>query len=469
MTDENNQDLSAQIRTLFPGDSAAVTADEAIGIAATQTWSATGRRHGGVRLVGRLSPRTIGLRPAIVWGLALVVASIALGVGIGRTSGPGHLVSPATHPTMRTSTTKPTNATLNIGDSVGYQDFDAVSFVNDGLGFGVASSYFSVGESPVQQMLVSTGDGGNTWTVKGELPKEPNGSPQAVFSSASNGFIWVRSNRTIARTDDGGKSWVPLILEAPAIDTSRFGKSVIVVEGDCSKTTDIGCLDVWVAWSSDGGWTWKQTQIPRYLGGNLDISYSTTAASLASSTDAYVIAYGNLYMSDDVGSSWQSPLMEPCTEGDTIELAATESPVPTEFLACGDQGSVGNQAKAVYRRTGGGFSILVSAAAWGDSQSNLGSFGQPPSQTFGYVGPMQAVSAKTVYMVLEDLGVIYTTDGGLYWKLTSMGAAGGGGGAGSVQFVDQTHGWALFTGAEGLYWTTNGTTWTPLDGTPPIS
>jgi hypothetical protein len=85
---------------------------------------------------------------------------------------------------------------------------------------------------------------------------------------------------------------------------------------------------------------------------------------------------------------------------------------------------VENKAKAVYRRTGGGFWLLESAAAWGLSMTNLGSFGEPPSQTAGYVGPIQAVSPTTVYMVLDDVGVVYTTDG---------------------------------------------TTWTPLDGTPPGS
>jgi photosystem II stability/assembly factor-like uncharacterized protein len=469
MTDHSNPDLSAQIRTLFPGDAAAVSADEAIGVATTQTGSSIGRRH--IR-DGRRAPRTIGLRPAIVWGLALIAASIALGVGIGAHRSSSHSINPSTHQTTQTSTTNATKTALRIGDSVGYRDLDAISFASDDLGFGVATPQSSNAGAPIQQMLVTTDDGGERWIVKRSIPDRPNGPLRPVFASNSNGFLWALSERTITRTDDGGKSWASMTLEAPALDTAQFGQSMMIVEGTCSASTgldNIGCNDVWVAWSSDGGWTWRQTQIstPR----DDAFTYTTTSASVASSTEAYLVADGGVYVTEDSGSNWQVTGADPCLSGgsnvNTIEISATQSPVPTEFVSCGGQGSAGNQSKAVYRSNGGGSWILEGAVAW-FLDSNTGSFGRA-GDTFGYVGPLQAVSSTTAYMVLEDRGVFFTTDGGKDWKVTKIGAAGRGGGTGSVQFVDPNHGWALFTGAEGLFRTTNGSNWAPLDGTPGTS
>jgi len=449
-----------------------VSADEAIRIATTQTRSANRRRQ--IRDLRR-SPLTIGVRPAIVWGLALIAASIALGVGIGRTSGSGHSVSPVTHPTTRTSTTTAPNTTLRIGDSVGYQDLDAVSFVNDDLGFGVASSFPSDSGSPNQRMLVSTDDGGENWIVKGELPSLPcisdssdgpcriPGNP--VFSSSNNGFLWATGESEIQRTKDGGKAWSPYSLEAPALDIAQFGRSTLIVESDCANG---GCDDIRTAWSADGGWVWmlgaiptRSTKPPR--------TQITIIASVASATDAYVITVGNVYRTGNSGASWHDVLADPCLEGgnevNATELTATDSPVPTVFVACGGQPAAGSQSKAVFRSTADSPWKIETAAAWGTHLTNIGTFGLG---SFGYVDEMQAVSASTVYMVMDRAGLIETTDDGEQWKPIELGSVVSAGGTGTTQFVDPTHGRAFFIG-EGLYGTANGDTWTALDGSPPGS
>jgi hypothetical protein len=494
-------DLPAQIRALFPDDSAAVSADEAIRTASV--YPPTGRRIPGDSPLMR---RKIGLRPAIAWGVGLVICAVALGIGIGTSTTSGrprsHPIPVTSHPTSTTRTTSthrtatPTTyrstyssttvevATLRPGSSVTSGQLQDISFANDEVGF--ATVFDSAGGPLEKGALAITRDAGATWVVVGNLPdnlaREGDGSlgfesAQPVFTSPTTGFLWDAGSATIELTDDGGMTWSPFDLPYPPIASAEFGHTVLLIDGGCAhvsrppsgNSTATGC-EISSAWSNDGGQTWTQTKIlGPFSQSTWPSVFQGVAVTLASTTNAFLIADGQTYENTGDRAAWQRISAEPCppeSEQFGTQITASEYPVQAIYIACAGEPSAGNQAKAVYSSTDGLIWTLQAAAWWGPNGSTVGSFGLPPSQSGGYVGQMHAVSATTVYMVLARLGLIVSTDGGHDWSLTSMGAADGAGGGGNVDFVDPAHGWVNFEG-EGLWGTTNGSRWTPRDGTTP--
>jgi hypothetical protein len=143
-----------------------------------------------------------------------------------------------------------------------------------------------------------------------------------------------------------------------------------------------------------------------------------------------------------------------------VDLSATQGVNPSLWVVCGGQPGGANEAKAVYVSADDGISwSLRSSAPFG---GGAGSKGTLPA--YGYVGPIDAVSPSRAYMALGRLGIVVSTDGGGTWKQTSTTSVAGAAEDGTVDFVDSAVGWALYAPL-GLWRTTEGSAWTPLDGT----
>jgi photosystem II stability/assembly factor-like uncharacterized protein len=238
---------------------------------------------------------------------------------------------------------------------------------------------------------------------------------------------------------------------------------MLVDESACSPTgfTSSSPCATWIAWSADGGGTWRQAVIANSE--HESYGHGGEVGTLGDPSDAYVIAGGHLYVTTDAGGTWVTRT-QPCGSldfPDYVHLSATEGASPSVWAACGGQPSAGNEEKAVYLSADDGLSwSLRSAASMGNGEVNKGKL-----PGYGYIGPIDALSPTRAYMALGRLGVVFSTDGGRTWQVTSTTSVGEASGGGTVDFVDSTHGWALYSPL-GFWSTTGGSLWTALDGTP---
>jgi photosystem II stability/assembly factor-like uncharacterized protein len=457
--------LADQICALFPGDSAAVSVEEAMALAA--------RRNEGARAGSRSAldfftrpRRPLGPYKAMAWGVFLLAVGVVVGVAVG--TGQSSSISSPTSRVPTTKVTSPTTANptyrpLVLGGPVSVSHLLAISFVDDEHGFAVALRNNTYGPT----MLATTSDGGSSWVARGVLPAFPS-DPSILFTSDTQGILWANGAQFIEHTSDGGRAWKRVDLVGTAVSASQSGDTIMLVDaGSCSPQdflTSSPCA-TFIAWSDDGGGTWRQTAIAD----SDHESYGSggEAGVLGDSSDAYVIAGSHLYVTTDAGSSWVVGT-QPCSSVNNpgldfpgyVDLSATEGAAPSLWAACGGQPSAGNEEKAVYLSTDGGTSwSLRSGASLGDGSTSVGSL-----PGYGYVGPIDALSPTRAYMALGRLGIVFSTDGGSKWQPTSTAAVASGGGGGTVDFVDATHGWALYSPL-GFWRSTGGSAWKALDGT----
>ena len=462
--------LPDQLCALFPGDSAAVSVEEAMARATHRNQSI----RSGNRRIRQFDVATwrrpLGLHKAMAWGLFLIAVGVVLGVGLGtrqahRASTPGTRVT--TTPTSRGPTTTNTPSTtangtyrpLEPGGPVSVSHLLAISFVDDQHGFAVALKF----EQSGQPMLATTSDGGSSWVTGGALPALSGETPNILFTSDSQGIIWANGAQFIERTSDGGSTWNRVNLIGTAVSASQSGDTIMLVDaGACSPTgfTNNSPCPTWIAWSDDGGMTWKQDAIADSK--HESYGQGGEIGTLGDSNDAYVIAGGHLYVTTDAGTSWVTRT-QPCSSLNYpgyVDLSATEGLAPSLWVACGGEPGAGNEQKAIYASTDSGLSwALRSDVPIGGTAGSKGSL-----PGYGYVGPIDAVSPTTAYMALGRLGIVESTDGGRTWQETSTTAVGGASGSGTVDFVNSTHGWALYSPL-GFWRTTGGSVWTALDGT----
>ncbi len=467
--DELPSSLPDQIRALFPGDSAAVSVEEAMARATHQNERArSGIR--GIRESFTTWRRPFGLHKAMAWGLFLVAVGIVVGVGLG--TGQTHRSSTrdtrvTATPTSRTRTTTSTPSTtpyptyrpLVVGGPVTVSHLLSISFADDKHGFAVALKYTEYG----QTMLATTSDGGSSWIARGVLPTLSN-DPSILFTTDTQGILWTNGGQFIEHTSDGGRTWTRVDLVGTSVSASQSGDTIMLVdESACSPTgfTSSSPCATWIAWSADGGSTWRQAAIANSE--HESYGHGGEVGTLGDPSDAYVIAGGHLYVTTDAGGTWVTRT-QPCGSldfPDYVDLSATEGASRSVWAACGGQPSAGNEEKAVYVSADDGLSwSLRSAASMGTGEINKGKL-----PGYGYIGPIDALSPTRAYMALGRLGVLFSTDGGSTWQVTSTTPVGEASGMGSVDFADSTHGWALYSPL-GFWKTTGGSVWTALDGTP---
>jgi photosystem II stability/assembly factor-like uncharacterized protein len=349
------------------------------------------------------------------------------------------------------------------GGPVSVSHLLAISFADDEHGFAVALKYSDYG----QAMLATTSDGGSSWIARGALPTLPN-DPSILFTTDTQGILWTNGGQFIEHTSDGGRTWNKVALVGTAVSASQSGDTIMLVdESACSPTgfTSSSPCATWVAWSADGGSTWRQAPIANSE--HESYGQGGEVGTLGDSNDGYVIAGNHLYATTDAGGTWITRT-QPCGSldfPDYVDLSATEETGPSLWAACGGEPSAGNEEKAVYVSADGGQSwSLRSAAAMGNVIGG-GAGTKGKLSGYGYVGPIDALSPTRAYMALGRLGVVFSTDGGRTWQMTSTTSVGGASGGGTVDFVDSTHGWALYSPL-GFWRSPGGSVWTALDGTP---
>ncbi|HTZ07606.1 MAG TPA: hypothetical protein VMB72_00960 [Acidimicrobiales bacterium] len=408
------------------------------------------------------------------------VAALGLGIVIGVVaSGPGRAPVYAAFDSQ--------TGLIARGTAVPPSDLDAVVFIGATRGFGLALH-------DGRCVLVTSGDGGSTWTVVD--PSLPVGFPaQFEFADATHGYLWggpPSPSGTVPLwvTADGGRSWTQAAIGPVVSDVSAIGPDVWAVVGACpvSATAAPSCPVV-VEVSHDDGSGWASTGTAPPLSESPAVSVDDQRIELARITEtrAYVLSFapgpgplpgagagpagvGLLAYTADGGRTWTAR-PDPCPRFFDVGEQLAASGTDDLWMICGSQASEGIQAKALYRSGDGGQHWVLTAganAAVLAGGTTVAAAGGLPLG--GYVAPyslghenLAVLSVSSAWLFPDRSGVVETTDGGRTWQpvpgLSRTGFVGQG--SGNVVFADATHGWVCDAGT-GLWRTTDGVTWTRL-------
>jgi photosystem II stability/assembly factor-like uncharacterized protein len=242
----------------------------------------------------------------------------------------------------------------------------------------------------------------------------------------------------------------------------------LAIEGGIEAVSPIG-ENIWVISSSgalettiDGANTWQRAIQPP--------GASPTVLSRVSTRVAYVegcgqmtangLQPGDLARTEDGGRTWQlRALPQGCSGGaaDLVALSADDL-----WLVQFGQPAIDMSSKWVYRSYDGGEDwTLMASESLGSAAHGTG---QIPST--GDFGPLSvlAIEPNRAWLSEDRGGLLVSTDGGMNWGFAYTDRSVDAFGPPYVSFLDAVHGWAS-TG-DGLWRTTNGSTWTEIAQPP---
>jgi photosystem II stability/assembly factor-like uncharacterized protein len=273
-----------------------------------------------------------------------------------------------------------------------------VFFLDALHGWAVGGSAWQGGE------IRSTDDGGLTWSAR--RPVGTGGLLDVYFRDATRGWISQSDPNGLLATSDGGASWSVVSNKAVRDLTFRDALHGWGITGDLGLTTS-----GWTAIvaTSDGGATWTPQMEPSltWLGGLV----------FPTATDGWAVgAAGTILVTDDAGVDWTAQ-----ASGTSQDLESVSFVDASSGWACGANGTM-------LHTTNGG-------ATW------------TPQQT-GVLDHLTEVSFADAShgCAVGGFTTLSTSDGGATWTAKYMGE--GMGEFSGVTFVDPTHLWA---------WTPSGT------------
>lgn len=429
-------------------------------------------RARSIRLRRRIG--TLAAACLIVAGGAGFLASRPSGVRISS-SETGYQFNALKGP-LSVGTPVPTTALLNV------------VFVDAQVGFALAGHR---GEA----VLAESTDGGSTWQVRNDrLPSgygQNAGYPGQFEFVGSDGYLWggaptAEGAAPLWVTSDGGISWHEAPIGPVVYDVSAIGENVWALTSSCSTTsagttTATPCaltleqsLDGGASWSAVGGSGLtalangpqgsQHVELARIT---LSRAYVLTAISDQPASDPnsdFALVY-----TGDAGQTWSTRPV-PCTGPFALGAEIAASGTDDLWFLCGSQASGGDQSKALYRSSDGGYTWALSASATG-----LGTPSPPASDPNtlplgGYIAPfsighknLAVLSPSTAWLYPTRSSLLQTVSGGHTWSpVPDLVAAGfGAGSPGNVTFISSTQGWICAYGV-GLWHTSDGTHWSAL-------
>jgi hypothetical protein len=423
----------------------------------------------GHGLGSRSAPKPPGSRrgrvPTGALAVALVVAGGALLVVLGRHGHP--VASPRPSPTTTATGATPTSvggATLPTVPSAGPGTTLTTSappavrlvdltWISDSRGFALVSVNCPTGTCA---LILTTSDGGQSWTRAGNLPDVSSSIAAQVcitacfehlrYASPAVGYLWGQGGLYL--TVDGGQNWVPQpTSQIAALEAVPPGWAVRVA----APAGASGPLEVDRAPVGSGQWAHVPTQVGFNgaeiftAGKNLYIAWGGQPAG--GSTDAHT----SFIRSVDGGTTWQS-------FGDPCGRTSDGSELDASVYAATPNGDL-----AVLCRP-----RLVTGTLWFTESLDSGDH-------FGPLQPVPVESDVTVQLALADSGrvalvattgagstqVIRSADGGQSWAdVLSAPSPANQSATPWLGFEDETTGRVSF--GDTLLWTTtdSGLTWT---------
>jgi photosystem II stability/assembly factor-like uncharacterized protein len=346
--------------------------------------------------------------------LTVVIATVVLSTLVLSACSTGsrpHATKATTTTTTRhhTSTTKPVTTTAPGPRPASL--VDDLTFISPTQGWALADQS-SCGQPTCTQVLTTT-DGGATWTKVGTIPSPSNcttcglvGVSHIRFANALDGYAFGPGFFT---SSDGGATW-----------TQPAGPNVVALEPVGSNVmrisfTQTGCpgpCDLTVQSAAAGSTAWQTVRGP---------FQADSVQLVRQATDAYVAVYGNpagggvgsttMMISQDDGATW-GERADPCDEvgGDEFDTVAISAAPQSVLVAlCRDRAQPQRSYVAVSTDSGMVFT----------AQSML-----PNSRPAGPFGAVAATSATSLFVGTAGASgtgraqwtLLASSDGGQTWR-----------------------------------------------------
>jgi photosystem II stability/assembly factor-like uncharacterized protein len=253
------------------------------------------------------------------------------------------------------------------------------------------------------QPLLSTRDGGRSFTPRTSAPAESQG---IAFSSARDGWAFGPG---LYRTRDGAASWQSVVAPAAVVSLDARGPTVIAI-------LRRGVLIS----STAGGRSWRRRTMP---------GRGSESVHLFDRHSGFALHGHTLWLTRDGGRRWQHR-RQPCGGAMPRGPYLGGTSARNLWLVCGYEPGAGQQEKVLYRSDDGGLRWHRDAV-------------EPPSS--GYLNEVVVVDRERAYLAPNRHTLQATSDGGRHWRDAIAADRGDTGdlGIADVEFADPRHGWAL--------------------------
>jgi photosystem II stability/assembly factor-like uncharacterized protein len=325
------------------------------------------------------------------------------------------------------------------------QRLTAIAFFDPSTGYGV---FTTQGGGRCQDFVGQTADGGakfgnlvsaTSWSCANAAPTQ-----SLAFDDHGDGFLY---GPDLVVTHDGGKSWTPSGQPGAVLSVQELGRSVWMIESDCSSPTAQVC-PLRLEESTDGGWTWSSSLAPPGAvddpgasGGAdqawLDRITQSVAYMLSSSPSPSGKGVGEtpLWFTTNGGMSWSRRAI-PCGVPASNSVALSAAPDGKLMAICAGEPGAGNEAKTAMRSTNDGVTWSVLSACSGAACN-------ADTLTPGYLGGIVATSPVTAFLYGSRSSLLVTHDGGRVWRAVEPRIGDSSGGTEQAIFFDRSDGVVL--------------------------
>jgi len=387
----------------------------------------------------------------------MVTASLALTTPTGAGAAILHLSwTPTSHAVSETTPNTTTRLTR-------------IAFSSPSDGYGV---FTFQGPSTCTDRVGRTSDGGTTFSHLVSVVSWACGNSSPVgnlaFDNRGDGLLY---GTKLFVTHNGGVSWSRSEQPGPVLSVEALGHSIWMLEASHPVPSSGNYkIPLRLVSSSNGGRSWSVVSTPR--GALILPTLVDQPGSLVrvSQTSAYIAGspalFPNLseakktpfWFTSDAGATWSyRPI--PCSGFATALSAASDG---TLFDVCASQPGTGSQVKETLRSSNQGRTWQVMSSCRFSSSNLLHC--TPGSQTPGYLGEIDAVSNKTIYLVGDRSSLEVSRDGGVTWSPVAPGLGGEAGGTFQVTFFGPSAGIVLGFGEGNGPGQTGNIVWSTSDG-----
>lgn len=325
---------------------------------------------------------------------------------------------------------------------------DQVVFAAGTRGYGVFAAY---PHGRCQVAVARAADGGSRFTTPVPVAswrcasgRQPAGS--LAVDAAGDGFLY---GPRLFITHDGGRTWAASPQPGQVLAVAADGRSVWMLQARCRHRAGPGRCALRLLISADGGRAWRPApdQPNAFAPG-----YNGVVRAGASQGQSWLVRTGkasgyvaslliqppakpnaSLWFTGTAGRSWSRRAV-PCTGA---AAALSVAPDGTLYAVCGDEPGAGAQGKTVAGSADGGrrWTTVLSCG--------IGQCHGPIVD--GYLGSIDAVTARTVYLVGSRSPLLVSEDGGRRWRVVRAVTAGSDAGTSQVLFTSRSDGLVVGT------------------------
>jgi photosystem II stability/assembly factor-like uncharacterized protein len=253
-----------------------------------------------------------------------------------------------------------TNVSLGTGTQI-----DAVDFVSQSLGYGIASNSYEGRSKHASEpfYLVSTRDQGTRWRLGPRVPLPPTigAGPYRVplvdFVTPSIGYVGEQQGvgGDVQVTTDAGAHWTKLRAPGVGVAFAVSGATAAVVTSLCHNAEESKCVVRLSLFHDGSSIPYESHQLPLSVSGGLSQLYPALTA-LNPTTYAYVDGQNSgppsiILETTNGGATWRR-IPDPCDKIEVNQLLAESS--SSWLLACWQDDGMSQGPGGLWRTTDSG-------------------------------------------------------------------------------------------------------------------